>query len=103
MWKKSLWKKKHLRWKSTGPRAQKSEVTPKAEVMLATEMENVEEIALEEKTSPVEVNGSESAEVRSNPEGRSNAGNGNGECGRNRFGRKNISGGSQRVRERRSP
>ena len=41
--------------------------------------ENVEEIALEEKTSPVEVNGSESAEVRSNPEGRSNAGNGNGD------------------------
>ncbi len=41
--------------------------------------ENVEEIALEEKTSLVEVNGSESAEVRSNPEGRSNAGNGNGD------------------------
>ena len=53
--------------------------------------ESVEEIALEEKTSPVEakretspgdVNGSEVAEVadvRSNPEGRSNAGNGNGD------------------------
>ena len=50
--------------------------------------ESVEEIALEEKTSPVEVkretspgdvNGSEVADVRSNPEGRSNAGNGNGD------------------------